>query len=182
MKMKLHSSLLVFSIALLCSCSESPLSTELSATGESALAETEQAVSGGEAAIKKRIADAEHGGRPLTADLNGANEVPGPGDPDGTGFALITLNQGQGEVCFEISVENILLPAIGAHIHVGTADVAGGVVVALTPPGADGTSSGCVSEGDRDLIKDIRQSPGNYYVNVHTTDFPPGAVRGQLTK
>ncbi|MCA1850177.1 MAG: CHRD domain-containing protein, partial [Acidobacteria bacterium] len=41
------------------------------------------------------------GGRRLTATLTGAAEVPGPGDPDGTGTAVITLNQGQNEVCFE---------------------------------------------------------------------------------
>ena len=33
------------------------------------------------------------GGRPLTAELNGANEVT-PGDPDGTGTMHLTLNQG----------------------------------------------------------------------------------------
>jgi hypothetical protein len=128
-------------------------------------------------------AHADQGGRSLHATLTGANEVPGPGDPDGTGTALITLNQGQGTVCFELSVENITLPATGAHIHVGTATEAGSVVVGLTPPGVDGTSSGCVENVDRDLIKAIRQNPAGYYVNVHTLPgFGAGAVRGQLTK
>lgn len=122
------------------------------------------------------------GGRPLTADLTGAAEVPGPGDPDGSGTAHVTLNQGAGEVCFEISVSGIVLPAIGAHIHVGAADEAGGVVVALTAPDATGSSSGCVSGVDRDLIKAIRQNPEAYYVNVHSVEYPPGAVRGQLSK
>jgi hypothetical protein len=40
-------------------------------------------------------------------------------------------------------------------------------------------SGGCVSAA-RDLIKTIRMNPSNYYVNVHTTDFPDGAIRGQL--
>lgn len=121
------------------------------------------------------------GGRPLATNLTGAAEVPGPGDPDGTGSAHLTLNQGQGEVCFHIEVQDIMLPATGAHIHVGAVDEAGPVVVPLIPPDESGSSSGCV-EADKDLIKDIRQNPENYYVNVHTTDFPPGAVRGQLTK
>jgi hypothetical protein len=127
--------------------------------------------------------NADPGGRSLSATLLGANEIPGPGDPDGTGTALITLNQGQGTVCFELSVENITLPATGAHIHVGTATEAGAIVVGLTPPGADGTSSGCVENVDRALIKAIRQDPAAYYVNVHTLpDFGAGAVRGQLSK
>lgn len=122
------------------------------------------------------------GGRPLTATLLGVNERPGPGDPDGSGFARITLNQGQGEVCWEITVENITLPTTGAHIHIGDANVAGPVVIALTPPDASGTSAGCTS-ADPALIKAIRQEPWAYYVNVHTLPlYAAGAIRGQLTK
>ncbi|HEX6270138.1 MAG TPA: CHRD domain-containing protein [Anaerolineales bacterium] len=126
---------------------------------------------------------AADGGRPFTTTLTGAAELPGPGDPDGSGTATVWLNHGQGRVCFEITVSGIApLPASGAHIHVGTADTFGGVVVPLTPfPDASGSSSGCVS-ADRDLIKAIIQNPEGYYVNVHTTEFPAGAVRGQLSK
>ena len=116
----------------------------------------------------------------LTATLLGENEVP-PADPDGSGAAVVTLNSGQGVVCFEISVSNIALPATGAHIHEGAAGVNGGIVVSLTPPDESGTSSGCV-EADRGLIKDIRKDPAGYYVNVHTTEYPSGAIRGQLSK
>ena len=121
------------------------------------------------------------GGRPFSTTLTGAAEVPGPGDPDGSGTASITVNPGQGEVCFDLTVENITLPAIGAHIHIGAADEAGGVVVGLTPPDEDGTSSGCVT-ADRDVLLAIVQNPENYYVNVHSSDFPAGAVRGQLSR
>jgi hypothetical protein len=121
------------------------------------------------------------GGRPFTTTLTGAAEVPGPGDPDGSGTAWLRLNPGQERVCFDISVSGIVLPATGAHIHVGTADVAGPVVVGLTPPDESGASSGCVS-ADRELIIDIIQNPEEYYVNVHSTEFPAGAVRGQLSK
>jgi len=119
------------------------------------------------------------GGRPLTTTLTGAAEVPGPGDPDGSGEALITLNQGRRLVCFQLSVADIA-PATAAHIHAGAVGVAGPVVVGLTPP-TSGFSSGCVS-ADPDLIKDIRQNPEEYYVNVHNAQFPPGAIRGQLSK
>lgn len=120
------------------------------------------------------------GGRPLAASLTGANEAPGPGDPDGTGTARITLNQGRGQVCWSIHVEDVTLPATAAHIHVAPAGDPGPVVVGLSAPDADGNSSGCVTGVDRSLIKAIRQNPSQYYVNVHTTDFPGGAVRGQL--
>ena len=111
--------------------------------------------------------------------MTGAQEAPGPGDPDGIGTASFTFNRGLGEVCFSLDVEDIVLPAIGAHIHVAPAGSPGPVVIPLTAPGADGTSSGCVS-ADGDLVKAITKDPASYYVNVHTTDFPGGAVRAQL--
>ena len=115
------------------------------------------------------------GGRPLTAELVGSAEVPVAGDPDGIGHAEITLNQGLGEVCWDIMVADIATP-LAAHIHRGEAGVPGGVVVPLSP------GSGCIDGVDADLIKDIRQNPSNYYVNVHNAEFPGGALRGQLSK
>jgi len=122
----------------------------------------------------------DQGGRGFTTNLTGAAEVPGPGDPNGSGTARITVNVGQGEVCFSLSVTGIVLPATGAHIHVGEVNAFGGVVVALQSPGATGTSSGCVS-ADADLLKQIVSNPAGYYVNVHSTEFPAGAIRGQLS-
>jgi hypothetical protein len=122
---------------------------------------------------------AADGGRKFTTTLTGAAEVPGPGDPDGSGTATITLNHGQGEVCWELTVSGIA-PATAAHIHVGSADVAGPVVVGLSAP-TSGSSSGCATV-DRDLIKAIIQNPEGYYVNVHNAEFPAGALRGQLSK
>lgn len=133
------------------------------------------------ALMAARLPDAEQGGRSLTATLTGEAEVPGPGDPDGSGTAMVTLNPGQGTVCWQISVSNITLPAIGAHIHIGGVADAGPVVVPLSSPDESGTSSGCIS-ADRDLILDIIRNVDQYYVNVHTVEYPAGAVRGQLVK
>ena len=121
------------------------------------------------------------GGRPFVTSLSGANERPNPADPDGSGTAWVTINSGQGEVCFAIFVEDIALPAIGAHIHVGDATISGPVVVGLAPPDATGSSDGCVS-ADKELLKTIIQEPWNYYINVHSTEYPGGAVRGQLSR
>ena len=131
-----------------------------------------------------KIGGADQGGRPFSTVLTGEAEVNAAGDPnqgdlDGTGSAKITVNPGQGEVCHELSVEDITLPAIGAHIHEGVAGENGPVVVPLVPPDANGVSSGC-AQVSRELALAIIQDPENYYVNVHTTDFPDGALRGQL--
>jgi hypothetical protein len=122
----------------------------------------------------------DQGGRPLSASLTGAAEVPGPGDTDGTGSVKITLNQGKGQICFDLTVSNIAA-ATAAHIHAAPAGQAGDVVVTLAPPPAGGSSKNCVS-ADQDLIKKIRQNPENYYVNVHNAEFADGAIRGQLSK
>lgn len=124
---------------------------------------------------------ASAGGRPFVVAMDGAQEAPGPGDPDGSGTAWFWLNQGQGEICYVLHVQDITLPAIGAHIHIAPAGEPGPVVVPLNNPDATGHASGCTSV-DKELMKDIRQHPWDYYVNVHTTDFGPGAVRGQLAK
>jgi CHRD domain len=123
--------------------------------------------------------DALAQGRPLSTTLTGAAEVPGPGDPDGTGEVFMTINSGQGLVCFQLSVADIA-PATAAHIHIGPVGVAGPVVVPLPPP-TSGFSSACVS-ADHELLRDIIHDPANYYVNVHNASFPAGAVRGQLSK
>ena len=130
-------------------------------------------------AIYEIFTTRDRGGRRLSTTLSGAEEVPGPGDPDGSGTATIWLNQGTNRVCFDIRVANILLPATAAHIHEGVVGDDGPPVVTLTPPDSTGVASGCV-EADQDVIKMIRQSPENFYVNIHTTDFPNGAIRGQL--
>ena len=124
---------------------------------------------------------AADGGRPFTVSLTGAEEAPGPGDPDGSGTASITLNPGQEEVCWEIHVSNIALPATGAHIHLAPAGSPGPVVVPLSAPNATGHSAGCITVA-QDLIKNIMKNPQDYYINVHSTEYPAGAVRGQLSK
>lgn len=122
---------------------------------------------------------ADDGGRPFTTSLTGAAEVPGPGDPDGSGTARLRLNPGQEEICYTLDVTGIA-PARAAHIHVGTSDVAGPIVVHLAAP-TSGSSSACAT-ADRELIKAIIQHPEQYYVNVHNAEFPAGALRGQLSK
>lgn len=114
---------------------------------------------------------------PVATTLSGANEVPGPGDPDGTGTFTGKIKPGRGLLCYTLTVSDIAA-ATAAHVHVGTADLAGPVVIGLTPP-SDGSSSACVT-ADRELLKAIAGNPEAYYVNVHNQEYPAGAVRGQL--
>jgi CHRD domain len=120
----------------------------------------------------------------LAASLKGANEVPGPGDPDGRGRAFVRL--GGGKACFLLEWSGIGAPT-ASHIHQGAAGVAGPVVVPFFQPGTNAASlpdtlssvAGCVAVA-AGLAHQIAASPRDWYVNIHTADFPGGAIRGQL--
>ena len=116
----------------------------------------------------------------VSTSLSGSEEVGlDGGDPDGTGFAELILNQGQGTITYTITVAGIAA-ATAAHIHEAPAGSNGPVVKGLMAP-TNGTSSGTV-QLSKEKIKEIRKNPEDYYVNVHNAAYPSGAVRGQLSK
>jgi hypothetical protein len=123
-----------------------------------------------------------NGGKKLTTTLTAAAEVPGPGDPAASGTAKITVNPGQGRVCWEVTtagVDTAVFTISGAHIHSALAGQAGPIVVPLTAV-ANGTSTGCADVASATLDA-IRKSPQAFYVNVHwTPTYAAGAIRGQL--
>jgi len=119
----------------------------------------------------------------LSAQMRGTNEVPQPGPANARGDAVVVISRpetGTGTVCVLMNAFNIKLPAIAAHIHRGPEGVAGPIVVPLQQPDAFGKSAACTTGVPRELINEILTTPYNFYVNVHTTDFPGGAMRGQL--
>lgn len=114
----------------------------------------------------------------FVADMAGANEIP-PADPNGRGTAAFRFQEGQTQVCFTLSARGITLPAAAAHIHRGTSSQNGGVVIGLTAPDANGVSSGCVTAAAA-LVGEVVANPAGFYANVHTSQFPGGAIREQL--
>jgi hypothetical protein len=115
----------------------------------------------------------------LTATLKGGSAETPAGDPNGSGTASITIDPATRQVCWNITVINIA-PAVASHIHVGAAGVSGGVVVPLNVAGFTGHTTGCVAAPAAADLQAILANPAGFYVNVHTADFPGGAVRGQL--
>jgi hypothetical protein len=122
----------------------------------------------------------------LVAALSAENEVPGcpAGEASGArGVAIVQINEDTGEITYRVIAFNLpgtIAGAPGAHIHVGAAGVAGPVVLPLDLTGLE---TGLVAQGtatDPDLAAAILANPQNYYVNVHTTVCPDGAIRGQL--
>lgn len=113
------------------------------------------------------------------ADLSGDAEVPGPGDPDGTGTGSLDWNEELGQFCYALAVENIGA-ATAAHLHRGAAGEAGPPVLTLAAPGAGG-SDGCVDAG-AGLRREIGTNPAGFYFNIHNEEYPAGAIRGQLER
>jgi len=114
----------------------------------------------------------------ITTNVSGMNEVP-HGDMHGSGRATVTLHPMAGKVCFSMSIKGVMGIPFAAHIHKGNVGVAGPVVIPLVPPGKNGRSVGC-TKAKMMLIRAIMQSPRSYYVNIHTKEYPGGALRGQL--
>ena len=123
---------------------------------------------------------------PATADdatlvgyMFGANERPGPGDPDAVGRAVVTINDATNTICVALQITNLDLPATGFHIHFGPPDAAGPVVIPFTPPTSQ-ESYQCKVVDNEALMDNIAANPQQYYINIHNAAFPGGAARGQL--
>lgn len=113
-------------------------------------------------------------GQSYTALLSGAAEVPGPGDVDGAGLAVITIDGTT--LRHNVWTQNISA-VTGAHIHNAVAGAAGGIFIPLDHANlANGTVAITAEQADQ-----VRANPAGFYVNVHNADFPAGALRGQLT-
>jgi hypothetical protein len=121
-------------------------------------------------------------GTGLVAYLAGTSELPaGTGDPDATGVALANIKPGSGNICYVIRVRKVDGSVDGVHLHAGRVGQEGPAVAHLDPPMVSGAVAACTWIGKK-LAAKIRKSPHKYYVNVHSTAFPDGALRGQLRK
>ena len=118
----------------------------------------------------------------LEANMTGAQEVPAT-DPDAAGTAKLRLNAAKKRVCFTIRVNSAVEDVFAAHIHKGGKGVNGAVRVPLINGNAPGPKfTGCAKNVARSVIRAILRHPRRYYVNVHTSDFANGEIRGQLRK
>ena len=118
----------------------------------------------------------------LSAKLKGANEVPGPGDPNGKGEIFISINKKKRKLCFQLEFKRIQNPTAG-HVHKGKEGVAGDVKVTLFEDAAGlpgPTAEGCVKRVKRKTIRRLSRHPDRFYVNLHNGNYPDGAIRGQL--
>jgi hypothetical protein len=118
----------------------------------------------------------------FSATLFGRNEVPERGkkvnDPNGVAVAKFRISGDR--FYYIVQWRNTGRPT-AFHIHRGKAGVNGPVVIDLLSNGRirGNTASGSVHVKSS-LLHDIKANPKNWYANLHTAQFPDGAVRGQL--
>jgi hypothetical protein len=112
------------------------------------------------------------------ANLNGLNEVP-PNPSSATGFSGGTYDDVTRELVIHTMGGTFMGPTIGAHIHRGAAGVNGAIAVFLS--GTTGTTfymsddTVTLSASDGALLLS-----GGLYVNIHSTVWPGGEIRGQF--
>jgi len=109
----------------------------------------------------------------FTTFCNGAQETP-PNASTHTACGTFVLNAAAGTLSYSITTS---LPAITAmHLHTGAPGTSGGVAIGLTgtPPVMTGTTPALTAA----QLLNLRR--GNLYLNLHTTAFPGGEIRGNL--
>lgn len=134
----------------------------------------------------------------LRASLNGFQQVPAI-ITNGTGTFTAVLSSDGTMINYTLTYSGLSSQAHFAHIHVGQAGANGGVIVFLCGgggkpecPATSGTVKGTLTKSDVKAIADqgvaaqsfsallTAISHGVAYVNVHTTNFPNGEIRGQI--
>ena len=132
----------------------------------------------------------------LTAALSGGEETPAPGVLTGAvGTALVTVDVARNQVIVELQILNLPNNSTAGHIHVGADGIAGPVVLDFAFPTGRTADFGLIFRLNR---ADFRARPeigirtiedaihaivnGNAYVNVHTSLFPGGEIRGQIVR
>jgi hypothetical protein len=115
--------------------------------------------------------------------MTGVQEVPGPGDPDGSASGTITLDDASGLVSWSFTYAGIDVPT-AMHIH-GPNAPAGAtaspfIFLSTATTGGAGTLMGSLVHADLAQVTQILSSPDSFYVNIHNEPFLGGAVRGQV--
>lgn len=119
----------------------------------------------------------------FVGDLSGGTEVPGPGDPSATG-RVEARPADDGRWCFDMVASGLQGAVVDAHIHEAPAGASGDVVIEIGEPtsaeeAVDTWSDVCVSV-DVFVEERLLGDATSFYANIHTDDFPDGAIRGQL--
>jgi hypothetical protein len=130
----------------------------------------------------------------MAATLSPGEETPAPGILSGAvGTATVSVDATNQEIAVSLSLFNFATGTTAGHIHVGPRGVAGPVVINFPiPTGTTGDLPLTFRVGTAAFVarpeigintmQDAIQAivGGNAYVNIHTSQYPAGEIRGQL--
>jgi len=109
----------------------------------------------------------------FNAFLDGSQEVDPTGSP-GTGFSELVLNDAETQALISLTFSGLVAPEIAAHIH-GPAPVGVDADVIFPLPLGDFTN--IVWNLTAEDVTNLKA--GLLYINVHSSQFPGGEIRGQ---
>ncbi|MBX0291180.1 CHRD domain-containing protein [Hymenobacter sp. HSC-4F20] len=109
----------------------------------------------------------------LAASLDGKQEV-GPNSSTASGTMTGSYNKATRVLSYTVTYQGIT-PTMG-HIHRGAAGTNGDPFVAFPNVASPITGSSTLSEADAALLLG-----GQTYVNLHTTAYPGGEIRGKVS-
>ena len=149
-------------------------------------------------ALAGSSATAAHESGVFKARLNGFNEVPSV-STTGHGRFRAEINETAQTIEYTLTYSELENPATAAHVHFAKRRVAGGVIAFLCGggdkpdcPAHGGTVTGTIDAADVVGPEEQGIEPGSFgelvhamraratYVNVHSTRFPAGEIRGQI--
>ena len=112
-----------------------------------------------------------------SAEVNVAHPSGGTGDPHASGTIALSIDPAHRQVCYDLKLSSGVRPMM-AHIHHG-APLRNGPPVIILFVGTREPLSDCV-ESTHNQLSEIVADPAAFYVSVDSTEFPDGALRGQL--
>jgi hypothetical protein len=121
-----------------------------------------------------------HGGGPGGSGIALTSEavVPGPGEIGASASAVVSV--GHGEVCYTVTIGSLSGTIQEIALYQGAAGQAGPEVLRLTPSPIGIYQLKACAPCDAALARAIGRNPSAYYIQIRTSLYPGGALRGQL--
>ena len=106
------------------------------------------------------------------------------GDPNARGRAVLRIAPSGGRVCFRISYRRMIEPTYGS-VHSGSMESGGPLEVTLFNGDKGGRPSpieGCAEDLPADVLREIKEHPSRFYVDINQHVYADSALRGPLMR
>ena len=112
------------------------------------------------------------------ATLTGAEVVTSGGDPDGYATAQLSISDELDQICYDVNSVKNLAPITSLTINRAVRGQVGPSVIQVNQANEGGWKN-CIKRSEWQE-QSFEYAPGAYYIQISTTQFPNGAIRGQF--